>query len=264
MQVTWWELEELLDHFKDFPSLFEQLSPTMWLRLGSREGEPVLWYGIAVIPPRPHKYGCATLKTSHMDTSHPMDLEWLVLKFTSYNIRLRISEALVEELKCDQRTATLMGIGLSYIALVSPDPSAEQMAESPGLDPLPDSSRVLHTIGGGWTKLSRVGPGLVKATISARAHADTGYGSHLVGFLHPVDNQAGTLDGIFPYREVDDEREDVDKVSQLPLLHSNEERRVTNEPSNLPSDSCVSEVSVRLSDSELSGGKDSSDTGNPS
>jgi hypothetical protein len=242
MQVTWWELEELLDVFRSYPDdHFSQLAPNMWLRSGSRVGPPVPWYGIAIVPPRAHKYGCATLRTSLIDQSRPnIDLEWLVLKFTSYNIRLRITEALVEELKIDQRTATLMGIGLSYIALISPDPSSEEfsLSDPDRVDNLQAVERVLPTFGGGWTKLRRVGRGVVNCRVSCKAYDDTGFGPVLVGLLRPMDGRTETLDGVFPSHETEDPREDVDtsRDQRLPL----EQGEVTNEPSNVSSDSDVS------------------------
>lgn len=247
MQVTWWELEELLDLFRSYGTdHFEQLSPNMWLRSGSREGPPVPWYGIAIAPPRAHKYGCATLRTSLIDASHPnIDLEWLVLKFTSYNIRTRITEALVEELKCDQRTAQLMGIGLSYIALVSPEPSGESEAipEPFDMEAMADSQKLLPTLGGGWTRLRRVGPGLVQTTVSCRSHDKSGFSANLVGFLRPSDGRDESLAGIFPYREPP--QPDSTHETQLPLPTAEApSSEVTNEPSNLRSDSVLPEVRV--------------------
>jgi hypothetical protein len=255
MQVTWWELEELLDHFNEHPGvcledgsrtkMYEQLAPNMWLVQGSREGPPVPWYGIAIVPPRAHKYGCATLRTSLIDQSRPnIDLEWLVLKFTSYNIRLRITEAMVEELKCDQQTATLMGIGLSYIALVSPDPSSEEFSFSDAdrVDNLQANERLLLAQGGGWTKLRRVGRGVVNCRVSCKAYDDTGFSSHLVGFLRPVDGRAETLDGVFPTHETEDPGEDVDtgRDQRLPFQQTGD---LTDGPSNLPSEPCMPAMS---------------------
>jgi hypothetical protein len=245
MQVTWWELEELLETFRSYPSdHFEQLAPNMWLRSGSREGPPVPWYGIAIVPPRAHKYGCATLRTSLIDQSRPnVDLEWLVLKFTSYNIRLRITEALAEELKIDQRTATLMGIGLSYIALVSPEPSgvSEAIPEPFDVEDVVARQRLLSHLGGGWTRLRRVAPGLAQATISCKGYDDTGFGSLLVGFLRPVDGRGESLDGVFPSHEVEDPSEDVDVESTQQLQLPTE---VTDEPSDLQSATSVPELRI--------------------
>jgi hypothetical protein len=263
MQVTWWELEELLDVFRSYPSdHFEQLAPNMWLRSGSREGPPVPWYGIAIVPPRAHKYGCATLKTSLIDTSHPnIDLEWLVLKFTSYNIRTRITEALVEELKCDQRTAQLMGIGLSYIALVSPEPSGESEAipEPFDMEALVDSQRLLPTLGGGWTRLRRVGPGLAQATVSCRSHDRTGFSPHLVGILRPVDGRPETLDGLFPPHDAAGQGMDTDdERPPSPQLPFQEE--VTHEPSNVSDGTCLPSMLAPIRSDGSDGARSESST----
>lgn len=218
MQVTWWELEELLEHMRACASHarmmnaetnnpdrqlcpgFEELKKNMWLRLHREHDTP--WYGIAILmPPILRKYTCATIQTSLIDLDKPdIDLEWIVMNFTSYNIRLRITEALMEELKLDQRTASLMGVGLSHIALVSESPTNEdtgELAESNAVGVVQSRKRLCVTPGGGWTELRRVGPGHVRARVALRGLGTSRNLSYLVGVLHPNHGGAESLDNLF-------------------------------------------------------------------
>jgi hypothetical protein len=277
MQVTWWELEELLDHFRDEERVhknaprYEQLSPTMWLRCALRSEEKSIeyadgyvhkwgewhstpWYGIAVsIPAQLTKYTMARLIVSVIDASQPPpDLEWLVLNFTSYKIRIRIQEALVEELKLDPHIARLMGIGLAYISLVSPDPGAEETAQPPnGVDPVQDSTRFLPYLGphGGFTRLRRCSPTACRVEVHAPSAYDYALPNRrdhamLIGVLRPVDGRPETVDRLFmgrskTWQEKDLELQEDALEAPVPTLPFAE---VIDEPSNLPSVPVLSEV----------------------
>jgi hypothetical protein len=281
MQVTWWELEELLDHFRDEERVhknaprYEQLSASMWLRCALRREEKLHeypdgyvhkwddwhsspWYGIAVsIPEKRTKYTMARLIVSVIDaTQPPPDLEWLVLNFTTYKIRMRITEAMIEELKLDPHTARLMGIGLAYIALVSPVPDEEEVAAAQphGVDVVSDSTRFLPYLGphGGFTRLRRCSSTAVRVEVHASPFYDYPLPNRrdhalLVGVLRPIDGRPETVDRLFmgrskTYQEKELElQEDVMEalVPTLPFA----EKGLTDEPRNLPSDTSMPTVS---------------------
>lgn len=200
--LTWWELEELLDTFQSYPTHFERLTPNMYLRYGSRIGPSLPWYGIALaISPVRKQYTCGTVQAQLLNgeatyNTEP-DLSWLLNKFTTYAVRMRICEALVDELGTDQQTAHTMAIGLAYIALVSPEPSNEttQLVSSFGTDP--ETVRVLRHIGGGYTKLTLRGSGTVQASVSVNNLDTGGYGPLLRGSVRPDNGRLESISCLF-------------------------------------------------------------------
>ena len=199
--ITWWEYDELVEHLSSRPDIWTRSDENefLWLRSASEEGPDA---GLLFSPPSDPEspFRCYALETIPLGWDEDylnVYITGLLTHWTSFSVRKRTEEFLIDELHIDPQTSHLSAIALESFDWTERSTS---ITETTGPAPLPDSiatilppPKVGHVgtwllAGGGYVRLDFQNV-LIRATISIPSEKSRGYGPPLEGFVRPYDGR---------------------------------------------------------------------------
>jgi hypothetical protein len=238
-QICWWEHEELLDHLRTRPDLWEpDPDSPLWIRKDS-EGGPA--FALQLIEPEaPGPYRMYTLSWTPVSWEEDEVEEYLLrlLYFwTSYSTRLGMEKILQDELKLDADTAYLMAVALQR-AQVEPNEDPEKLPRPPRRQALWEqnvgiaTAAVLPLVRSGAVHLSKHHEMIrVSIDITNPYPANGPHHFRLTGFVRPTGYTVETFTRLMDFRKQDSiQTKDPDAIQlhgwEVAQAASGEETRV--------------------------------------
>jgi hypothetical protein len=202
MILTWWEVEELEEHFHGRPDIWTwDDGSKCWLRTNT-DGDPML--GLQILGPNatgPYRKYMLKWVPLNWDDSQCADyITRLCEKWTSYGFRLAVKEFLCEDdaIKMDPKLADAASVHISKMEQ-EPAPDPEKLALPTQGEIWPDMAgyrpeqmliertvRMVGLVGGGWLSIRYEGE-MLRVRLSISSAATGGYDHPFEGYIRPRD-----------------------------------------------------------------------------